>query len=199
MGLHSIIDSQIIIANPDNNIPEFEKSLSSRFGEMLLKAEELFGERDMSYTLLGFEFISNGQHIYHLGAEVNKQILIHLPLYASQDYTQCLYMMSHEAFHCLGPNRNVPATRLEEGLATYFAKYYMNFHNLGPDWRTNTANYDEAMADVETLLNIDREFIKKVRSVKQTTSLIDKADLTAINNDPANHALYDKLVTQFIY
>jgi len=197
MGLQATIDSQIIIADPNPNIDEFEKSLSSRFGQMILKAEELFGNRDMSYILLGFEFISNGQHIYHLGPEQNKQILIHLPTYAQLDYTQCLYMLSHEAFHCLGPNRNIAATRLEEGLATYFAKYYMNYIDNGSNWNSTGQNYRDAMADTEKLFAFDPEIIKKARAIQTTISLITKFDLINLLPKYQDINLIDRLLINF--
>ena len=171
--------------------------LKSKLNEMVLEAEKLFGNRDLSYTLLGVECWGTGQHIFHADPEANKQILVRLPSLAEQDVEQCLYMLSHEAFHCLGPKRNIPVTRLEEGLATYFAKHYMSMHCHSNDWHSHGENYREAMANTEALLAIDPEIIKKARVLQQTTSLITKEILVQELASPAPDDLLDRLMQNF--
>jgi len=174
------IEGQIIVANPDPAIPEYGKSLVSRFGEMLIKAEGLFGPRDMTYTIVGVEFMDNVQRTDFLGADVHRQLIIHLPTSSIKDYPQCLYMLAHEAFHCLSIKRGIPANRLEEGLATYFAKIFMDHLGMGNNWSSYGVNYNEAMKDAEALLRLDHEVIKKVRQFQPTVSLITQDDLKNI-------------------
>jgi len=176
------VEDRILVGMYDETIPGYTWTLPSRFGEMLSLAEEWYGGRDRSYTILGFEFVEDSQCLYYLGDDIYKQILIHLPTYALNDYEQCLYMAAHESVHCLSPNRNVQATRLEEGLATNFARIYMDYIGLGDDWRSTSEDYNEAQQDVEDLLNLDRDIIRKARSFQPTISLVSGDDLFKANS-----------------
>jgi len=175
------VEDRILVGMYDDSIPGYTWTLPSRLGEMLSLAEEWYGARDRSYTILGFEFVEDSQCLYYLGDDIYKQVLIHLPTYALNDYDQCLYMAAHESVHCLSPNRNVQATRLEEGLAANFARIYMDHIGLGDDWRSTSEDYNQAQQDVEDLLNLDRDIIRKTRSFQPTISLISGEDLLRAN------------------
>jgi hypothetical protein len=176
------MEDRIMVGTYDESIPGYTWTLPSRLGEMLGLAEEWYGGRDRSYTILGIEFVEDSQCLYYLGDDIYKQILIHLPAYAVTDYDQCLYMAAHESIHCLSPDRNVQATRLEEGLATNFANLYMSHIGLGDDWRSTSDDYNEAQQDVDDLLNLDRDIIRKTRSIQPTISLISGDDLLRVNS-----------------
>ena len=176
------VEDRILVGMYDDGIPGYTWTLQSRLGEMLSLAEEWYGGRDRSYTILGFEFVEDSQCLYYLGDDIYKQILIHLPTYALNNYEQCLYMAAHESVHCLSPDRNVQATRLEEGLATNFARIYMDYIGLGDDWRSTSDGYNEAQQDVEDLLSLDRDIIRKARSFQPTISLISGEDLLRANS-----------------
>ena len=190
------VEDRILVGIYDDGIPGYTWTLTSRLGEMLSLAEEWYGGRDRSFTILGFEFVEDSQCLYYLGDDIYKQILIHLPTYALSDYEQCLYMAAHESVHCLSPNRDVQATRLEEGLATNFAKIYMDHIGLGDDWRSTSDDYNEAQLDVEDLLNLDRDIIRKARSYQSTISLISGDDLLRANSYLPRD-LIDRLVVTF--
>lgn len=192
------IESQIIVANPDPALNEYERSLVSRLGEMLIMAEERFGERDKTYTIIGVEFMENVQRTDYHGADVYKQIIIRLPTCWLQDYLQCLYLLAHEVFHCISPMRGVPASRLEEGLATYFAKIYMDHLGQGNNWTSHGANYNDAMQDAEALLRLDPDVIKKARTIQPVISLITSADLVKALNNNVVDDLLNRLVINFM-
>jgi hypothetical protein len=189
-------DDRILVGVYDDGIPGYTWTLPSRFGEMLTLAEERYGGRDKNYTILGFEFVEDSQCLYYLGDEIYKQVLIHLPTHALEDYEQCLYMAAHESVHCLSPDRNVQATRLEEGLAANFARIYMDHIGLGDDWRSTSDDYNEAQQDVEDLLNLDRDIIRKARSIQPAISLISGEDLLRVNSYLPGD-LIDRLVITF--
>jgi hypothetical protein len=190
------IEDRILVGEYDADIPGYTWTLVSRLGDMLVMAEELYGARNMDYTILGIEFVEDSQCVYYPGDEQYNQILIHLPVGALKDYDQCLYMAAHETVHCLSPRRDLPATRLEEGLAANFARLYMGYAGLGEDWSSSDESYNEAQRDVEDLLAIDGDIIKKVRSLQPVISLISRADLLEANGSLPEE-LIERLVAYF--
>jgi hypothetical protein len=190
------IDERIIVGEYDPDIPGYTWTLVSRLGDMLLMAEELYGGRNMDYTILGIEFVEDSQCIYYLGDEQDSQILIHLPAGALTGYDQCVYMTAHETIHLLSPRRELPATRLEEGLAANFARLYMANAGLGEDWSSTDESYNEAQRDVEALLAIDRDIISKARGLQPVISLISRADLLEVNGSLPED-LIQRLVAYF--
>lgn len=50
------LDLSCLVAQPREDGTGCTWTLSSRLGQMLREAEEQFGERDKSYTILGIEF-----------------------------------------------------------------------------------------------------------------------------------------------
>ena len=50
------INNDLLVSQALSDNSGYTWTLASRLGEMLHKAEELFGERDCSYTILGMEF-----------------------------------------------------------------------------------------------------------------------------------------------
>jgi hypothetical protein len=68
----------------------------------------------------------------------------------------------------------LPTLTIEEGAAEIFARYQMELWNVPPDkvglkpgvWDDPSIGYNAAVAMVKTLLEIDREAIKKLRQVQ---------------------------------
>ena len=58
-------------------------TLASRLEDMIYMAEELFGPRDQSYTMLGIEFVADGPRIWYPGDR--KHIIIQLGPSAATD------------------------------------------------------------------------------------------------------------------
>jgi hypothetical protein len=173
------IDSQIVKA--DDSMHYFERSLTTRFGQMLTMAQEIYGSRVMDITILGFDFIEEGPVTSFLGSPDLNLLMLHLPISKIQDYNNCLYMLAHETIHCLSMQNGIPVTRLEEGLATLFAKNYMNRIGKGNDCKSSDDTYNRAHEDVEELLKIDPDIIKKARKKLPCISLIKGCLLYSIN------------------
>ena len=70
------IDSDLLVAQrlPDDSV---SWTLASRLGDMLDMAENLFGERDYCYTILGIQFTSDDPQIWYRGKH-RKHIIIQL-------------------------------------------------------------------------------------------------------------------------
>jgi len=153
-------------------------TMSSRLGDTLRKAQELFGERDKDYTILGVEFVlTDRPQVWYPGN--CKNIIIQLNKYALEDVNQALYQLSHETVHCLSPKGKKIANVLEEGLATYFSEWYMQQNGLGP-WHPTLQEYIDAINLVKQLLAVDAELIKKVRQITPTISDIKPDDFFQI-------------------
>lgn len=108
-----------------------EGTLAYETGIMLNEAEKYYGQRNLNYTLLGFEFSSRDiDYSPCIRYHNTTQIIINLTKSCAQDRYQSIFQMSHEIIHVLGPSGNDSSTVLEEGLATHFQFLYMkNFHD----------------------------------------------------------------------
>ncbi len=117
----TIIAGDLMVAHPLQPIG-FTFTLSSRLGQMLQKAEELYGERDKSFTILGIEFKEGVPQIWFPGNCGN--VIIQLGLRAMQDVNQALFQLAHECVHLLNPHAG-NGNMLEEGLAVLFSVEFM--------------------------------------------------------------------------
>jgi hypothetical protein len=154
----------------------YEFTLASRLGDMLYLAQELFGPRDMSFTLLGIEFETNGPQTWYPVPE-RKNIIIQLSLGALHDPRRAVFQLSHECVHILSPAWPGDANLLEEGLASRFSVEYTH-HAFGLDCSSwITGRYAEAMAAVDTLLKLDSKVIRTLRTREPVISRITAAML----------------------
>ncbi len=99
-------------------------TLTSRMGELLLKAEQKFGARDKTWTLLGTEFRAKGSpHVWYPHSGKNARFLtIQLTKEAANDKKKALFQLAHEIIHTLSPaGPGKKSSVLEEGMATYFS------------------------------------------------------------------------------
>ncbi|MGZ3525685.1 MAG: hypothetical protein ACXU9L_12910, partial [Thermodesulfobacteriota bacterium] len=92
-------------------------TLASHLGQMLEMAEQRFGPRDRSYTILGFEFRAGLPQIWFPGDGMN--VIVQLDSSSMNDPNLPLFQMAHECIHLLTPVLSANASVLEEGLATY--------------------------------------------------------------------------------
>jgi hypothetical protein len=103
--------------------------LTHAFHKMLNNAEEMFGERDKSWTFIGIEFRDDGPYIMYYP---KKRISIVLSTGCSQlmpNDPQLYYQLSHEVSHLLYPiypTKGNEANVLVEGISTYFSKIYLD-------------------------------------------------------------------------
>jgi hypothetical protein len=163
----------------------YKWTLASRFGEVLSLAEGLYGERDKSYTILGFEFEKSAPRIWFPGSR--KHIIIQLSETALYDEYRAFYQMAHEAIHLLSPLGYSNANILEEGLATYFSDWYLS--KLGQCWFPDDQKYKDALVHTKSLLQVDNDIIMKVRKIEPTISYLKPEHFYNINPDISEELL----------
>lgn len=162
------INTILSITEPNPTGTGYKWTLSSLLGDMLNKAEEQFGPRDMSYTILGIEFENDGPGVWYPGNR--KHIIIQLsPAVGSIDST--CYQLAQETIHLLAPTGGRHANNLEEGLSIYFAHEYMQKVMYRPfPYPADDSDYKKPFEEVKPLLDDDPECVKKLRSVEPTLS-----------------------------
>jgi len=170
-------------ANPFCTYPTsdgYTWTLTTRLGQILHLAEERFGERDSSYTLLGIEFVADGPRIWYPGN--CGHIAIQLSLDALNDEILACHQLAHEVIHLLSPTGTSYTTMLEEGLATYYARLYLQeYFGCSDDFldilASDAPKYESACSLVRALLDIDDQAIKKLRAVQPSLSMIDRESI----------------------
>ncbi|QGT83537.1 hypothetical protein [Pseudomonas coronafaciens] len=137
-------------------------TLATRLGDMLCKAEEKYGQRDQSWTVLGVEFGSNGPYIWF---PQGKGIVIQLGLTALNDTLNASYQLAHECIHLLSPCGSSVVPVIEEGLATVFSAIYIA-EEFDVIYNTDDAPYAEAATLVRELLSTYPDAISRLRAVE---------------------------------
>jgi hypothetical protein len=144
-------------------------TLTTRLGDMLNKAEDAYGQRDKSFTILGIEFEANAPQIWYPGD--CRHIAIQLTPDTATDEIAGCYQLAHECIHLLSPLGHSRANTLEEGLATFFAGKYVE-ETFGTPMFATIKSYEAARQMVDELLTINTEAIKTLRSSEATISKI---------------------------
>lgn len=145
-------------------------TLPFRLSDMLYLAEDLFGPRDQSYTPVGIEFVSDNPCVFFPGEtkQNRKHITIRLGLEAATDTHQAYYQLAHETVHLLAPEgmraKCGITNNLEEGVATYYAGYYMEMKMSLPNWHPTLPSYQKAFEKVAPLLDRDKYCIRELRT-----------------------------------
>ena len=165
-------------------------TLTSRLGNMLYGAETLYGERDKSWTILGWEFGPSTPQIWY--PENCKTIIIQLSKTALLSNEHACYQMAHECIHLLAPVVESTANVLEEGLATVFSEDYV-WQTFNQRFYAEIESYTHAANLVRELLSIDANAIQKLRVVE--SSFLQMSSDTFHN---ANIAAPFELVTQLL-
>jgi len=187
------IDMDLLVANPLPDKSGYSWTLASRLGHMLRIAQERYGPRDPTYTILGYEFIDGVPRIWYPGNCGN--IVIQLGLECLNDMVQACYQLAHECIHLLSPTGGSSSTVLEDGLAAYFASLYVREH-LHTDIHPSMASYQVACSKVETLLNLDPYAIRNLRVQQPIISLIT-AELIKENYPTISAQVAASLVKKF--
>lgn len=171
------IAPSIFLARPlTNNSAPFTWSIVSRVGEMLAVAEDQYGPRDESWTLLGVELGAKGHaEVWYPGNA--RQIIIQLTPMCATNIIEACYEAAHETVHLLEPT--LKSTVIEEGAATVFAEDYV-LKTWGRRDATPPGAYRRASDLVRNLLSMDPYIIKKLRSRQPMFSDITVGDITNI-------------------
>ena len=170
------IETDLLFARSLPHGTGYTWTLASRLGEMLCLAEERFGPRDPTYTLLGFEFGGDIPGLWFPGNR--RHIVIQLIPKCATDTIGACYELSHECVHLLAPTGGRDANNLEEGLATHFAHWYLVEH-LKTDRLCTIPSYNAARSAVEKLLAIDATIIRRLRDRQPALHLLQPEELIA--------------------
>jgi hypothetical protein len=135
-------------------------TLTTRLGQMLSRAESLYGPRDSSWTILGVEFAPNPPPMIWYPGNC-KHIAIRLAPNALNSEAVALYQLAHECIHLLAPTGSNKANVLEEGVATAFAEDFVS----APQF-TREVSYIRAAAVVRELLVSEPDAIPRLRRVE---------------------------------
>ncbi|VVM48107.1 hypothetical protein PS662_00643 [Pseudomonas fluorescens] len=138
-------------------------TLATRLGDMIYKAEQMYGQRDQSWTVLGVEFGGDIPRIWF--PQPGKSIVIKLATNALDDSIIACYQLAHECIHLLAPCGSALVPVIEEGLATVFSEDYVA-HVLNGHVVTDEAPYINAAALVRELLTIRPNAILRLREIE---------------------------------
>ena len=152
-------------------------TLASRLGDMLHLAEELFGPRDCSYTILGIEFVSDNPRIWYPANR--RDIIIQLDSEAATNMLQACYQLAHETIHLLAPTGGPNANNFEEGVACYFAAHYMKERMNAPNWQPTLPSYKRALALIAHHLDADRDCVRRLRVHQPSFSKMPPKEISA--------------------
>lgn len=154
------IDTDLLFATPLSSGDGYTWTLASRLGAMLRKAEDRFGPRDKSYTILGVEFGGDVPQIWYPGNCRN--IVIQLTPNCTDDLIRACYQLAHECVHLLAPTGGQNANNLEEGLATQFSHEYVE-ENFNIRYDAGVKAYEQARKVVARLLATNPDCIRNIR------------------------------------
>ena len=154
----------------------FTWTLASRLGDMLHLAEELFGPRDKSFTILGVEIGPDVPRLWYPGNRGS--VVVQLAPSAVAGMSRACYQLAHEAVHLLAPNGGGSAVNLEEGVACYFAELYMRKQFGEPHWRPEIPSYVRALSMVRARLDRDARCVRRLRDKSMSFSGIADGDLS---------------------
>ena len=166
------INSDLLV--PDGK--DHTRTLAYQLSKMLHMVEELFGARDYSYTILGIEFASDGPQIWY--PRNHRHIIIQLDLSAATNILQACYQMAHETVHLLVPSGGRNANNFEEGVACYFAAYYMKYQFNQPNWSPTLPSYRRALEIIAPRLNEDIGCIRRLREHHPSFQDITKEEIS---------------------
>lgn len=188
------IENSLFVAKPLSG-DRCTWTLASRLGDMLQMAEEFFGTRDLSYTILGTEFHDGNPQICY--PRSGRHVVIRLASRCMWDAVEAHCELAQECIHLLAPSGTLLANVLEEGLSIYFAQRYLK-ERLGETRTCDATNYSAALKLVQRLLAIDSTVVRRVRQTQPAIYLLTPADLSACNPSiPCD--LAEQLTTRFAY
>ena len=192
MSLMSTINPDLFLAKEIEN--GYNWTLASRLGDMLQLAQELFGPRDLSYTILGIEFVADNPRIRYYSNR--REIIIQLDALAATDMSQACYQLAHETVHLLAPSGSDDGLNIEEGVACYFSAYYMRVRFSQPFWCGSLPSYKRVLDLVAPRLDMDLNCISRLRTQHPLFSQIPK-DAVAAEFPALSSADVDFLVSKF--
>lgn len=185
------INSNLLVSQRLPN-GDYNWTLPYRLCDMLHMAEDLCGPRDTSYTILHIEPGHKKPQIWFPSEEYPKHIVIRLKTDPAEDMFQACYQLAHETVHLLAPVKG-KANNLEEGVATYFAAYYMKIRMKEPCWRPSDTpsgkSYKKVLEKVLPLFDRDEKCISKIRKNQKFSQISKDRIRQAFPNSPSREEL----------
>ena len=190
------INSSLLVSQP---LPEggYNWTLPYRLCDMLHMAEDLFGPRDISYTILHVEPGHKTAQIYFPSEEYPKHIIIRLVTDPAENMFKACYQLAHETVHLLAPVKG-SANNLEEGVATYFAGHYMK-KKMNAIWEPGMESYEKVLEKVSPLFERDEKCISKIRKNQKFSQISKDRIRQAFSNLPTPEEikwLFEKFVRE---
>lgn len=171
----------------EQNMLTPELSAETRANDFLLFAEHLFGPMTSPWRYTGIVFRDHPPHLYYAPEEGSVQIA--LSLRALNDELQRDFQLAHEICHLLYPsveldNPSTPSTTaLNEGVSTYFSVLMLaEFHGQEAaemalqSLMEHSPNYFKAFQLTSTMLDADKNAVKKLRAVQPMINKVSAAD-----------------------
>lgn len=177
-------------------------TLATEAGRMLTELEERYGQRDMSWTLLGVEFRDMNPMIWYPGGNSEpdpKHIAIKLSPAAFSNHKEAMYQLSHECVHLLSPQGKAGAPVLEEGLAKLYSMEIIERRCSHPHGQPYGAEseYDVAARHVLQLLQYDPQAIRRLRDTEPAFYRIKPATFADAGLDKVPQSLITELLRTF--
>ena len=157
----------------------FTWTVVSRLSETLKNAEQRYGERDLSWTLLGVEFsdLKQPEVWYPFIKDNRKHIIIQLTKSASKNEKEALFQLSHEVIHLLSPSGPKGSSVFEEGLASYFS--IINLQKLNYDINPNYISEKKYRQAYQLIADLYKNFDQTEVKIKQLRHQTEKmSDIT---------------------
>lgn len=168
------LDARLVLAEPLTEVPGYSWTLASRLGDMLQLAETQFGPCDLSYTILGIEFIASAPKIWFPGD--CRHIIIQLGLECIDSMIRACWQLAHESIHLLAPTGTANVNVLEEGLAARFQNVYIQ-ERFAMEPHPHMPGFAEAAALVTELLALDPQIIKTIRQEEPVISHVTASQI----------------------
>jgi len=170
------IETELLIRTPIEEAAAYTDTLASGLGKLLRRAEQLYGPRDSSYTILGVEFCKVGPNIWYPGD--CRHIVMKLTPDCMSDRVEAFFQLAHECIHLLAPSGRQNANVLEEGLAAHFACDYVRTE-FEANKSASRGSYDTAKQLIHQLLQADATIIRTIRARKPALYLVTSQDILA--------------------
>ena len=158
-----------------------KSKLVDRLIEMLHTAQKFFGPRDLSYTIQSIEFYPEESNISYLKKNP-RHIMIVLNSSTSTDILLACDNLAHETVHLLAPTGGRDGTNLEEGVACYFADYYVKkkLNQCPIPLGEADGEYKRALKAVTPLLDKDIYCVGRLRERQPSFQDMTREDIIKV-------------------
>jgi hypothetical protein len=170
--------------------------------QLLKIAESNFGEQITGWEYKGIIVEDNGPYLEYYPDQ--HHIYIVLSNRVIEDDIQLIWQLSHEVCHLLYPSIDCELKKrtiyLNEGISTYFqvdiTSQFTDKEKLIQNLENYSQKYFDAYNLIVTLLEIDNDFIFKLRKIEPMIDNVTRENILSINNSISDY-LVSKLLNEF--